>query len=137
MIFNQQSRTEAIDFLEPLFEASKRTRPDPTKALAFDHVIFCSNTTYADASYKLDLVDNQADSAEVDKMLVQHRFAEKWIALDPKADVCVVKSIEEALGFAKGLGEGLDFGEKVQAYVTGSLHLVGGALGLIEKADAL
>lgn len=47
-------------------------------------------------------------------------------------------TIEEALDYARHVGEEVKGdGDKVQVYVTGSLHLVGGALGILEKADAL
>ena len=49
--------------------------------------------------------------------------------MDDKADVRVLRTIQEALEFARGVGG--------SAYVTGSLHLVGGVLGMLDKADAL
>lgn len=70
-------------------------------------------------------------------MTVQKAFAERWSSLDPAADVHVIHSIEEAIGTARDLSGTLDDGQKVQALITGSLHLVGGALGILEKADAL
>ncbi len=48
LIFNQQGREEAIDFLDGLYDASKH---DAT-GRSFDRVIFCTNVTYANASYK-------------------------------------------------------------------------------------
>lgn len=69
-------------------------------------------------------------------MSVQRRFAEKWASIDPACKVVVLPTIEEALEYARAVGDGLRAG-KVQAYVTGSLHLVGGALGILEKSDAL
>ena len=48
-----------------------------------------------------------------------------------------IHSIEEALNTARGLVTTLKEGETVQALVTGSLHLVGGALSILEQADAL
>jgi folylpolyglutamate synthase len=49
----------------------------------------------------------------------------------------LIHSIEEAINKARSLSEPLKNDEKVQALITGSLHLVGGALGILEKADAL
>ncbi|KAM6532096.1 Folylpolyglutamate synthetase [Fusarium solani] len=132
MIFNQQGRSEAVDFLDSVFKATKRDGKP-----AFDHVIFCTNVTYAASGYKRDFVNRQYDPAEIDKMTVQHRFAEKWSALDPEATVKVMPTIEQSIDYARHVGEGLPEGETVQALITGSLHLVGGALGILEKADAL
>lgn len=47
LIFNQQGRTEAIDFLDGLHTGSKRA--DGT---AFDYVMFCTNVTHAVTGYK-------------------------------------------------------------------------------------
>ncbi|KAF5982167.1 folylpolyglutamate synthase [Fusarium bulbicola] len=132
MIFNQQGRSEAVEFLESVFKAT-RQEGQP----AFDHVIFCTNVTYAASGYKRDFVNRQFDPAEIDKMTVQQRFADKWMSLDPTATVKVMPTIEQSIHYARHLGEDLPEGETVQAFITGSLHLVGGALGILEKADAL
>jgi folylpolyglutamate synthase len=66
-------------------------------------------------------------------MTMQRAFAEKWKELDPAADIRLIPSIEEAIDTARSLASE----EKVQALITGSLHLVGGALGILEGADAL
>ncbi|KAH7155538.1 Mur ligase [Dactylonectria estremocensis] len=132
MIFNQQGRSEAVDFLESIQKATKRDGKP-----AFDHVVFCTNVTFSATGYKRDFVNRQFDPADIDKMTVQHRFAEKWLSIDPDAVVKVMPTIEQSIDYARQLGEGLPEGEAVQALITGSLHLVGGALGILEKADAL
>lgn len=68
---------------------------------------------------------------------MQRAFAEKWALIDPTAKVSVAASVEEALSAVRDLSTGLTEGETVQAFVTGSLHLVGGALEVLEGADAL
>lgn len=73
-------------------------------------------------------------------MTMQRAFAEKWSALDPTAKVSVVHSIEEAINRARTLAETKlkdDDDKRVNALITGSLHLVGGALQILEGADAL
>lgn len=132
MIFNQQGRSEAVDFLESVFKATRREGQP-----AFDHVIFCTNVTYAASGYKRDFINRQFDPAEIDKMTVQQRFADKWMSLDPEATVKVMPTIEQSINYVRHLGEDLTEGETVEAFITGSLHLVGGALGILEKADAL
>jgi len=59
--------------------------------------------------------------------------------LDPKASITVLPSIEEALDYAKALakGDGKEVEKEVQALITGSLHLVGGALAVLEGVTAL
>lgn len=137
MIFNQQGRSEAVDFLEFIFRAAKREGKP-----AFDRVIFCTNVTYAETGYKRDFVNHQFDPSEIREMVAQRRFADKWASLDPAADIQVLPTIEDAINSARDMGKQLGQEEKngsvkVDAFVTGSLHLVGGALGILEKADAL
>lgn len=133
IIFNQQGRSEAaLDFLASIHAATQRSGKP-----AFDHALFCTNVTYAASGYKRDFVNRQFDPADIEAMTAQRRFADKWSALDPDADVQVLPTIEQAIDYARGLARGLAQGEEVLALVTGSLHLVGGALGILEKADAL
>ncbi|CAN8101541.1 unnamed protein product [Discula destructiva] len=132
LIFNQQGRTEAIDFLDGLHSGAQRA--DGT---SFDHVLFCTNITHAATGYKRDFVNHQYDPEAIKKLTVQRQFAERWAALDPKAKVSVVPSIEETIVQARDLTGTLKEGESVQAFITGSLHLVGGALGILEGAAVL
>ncbi|TPX15517.1 uncharacterized protein E0L32_004497 [Thyridium curvatum] len=133
MIFNQQGRSEAVDFLDGLYGATKSAND----GRSFEHVIFCTNVTYAQTGYKRDFVNHQYDPEAIAKLTTQHAFAERWSSLDPEAKVSVVPSIEEAINQARALASDLKAGEAVQALVTGSLHLVGGALEILEGADAL
>lgn len=125
LIFNQQGRTEAATFLEPISSTVQPT---------FDMVIFCSNVTYSSSGYKKDFVNIQYDQEEIDGLVQQKRFQETWQDLQKDADIRVVKTIEEALNLAREVG--LEKGG-VDVFATGSLHLVGGVLGMLEKADAL
>ncbi|KAK1752582.1 tetrahydrofolylpolyglutamate synthase [Echria macrotheca] len=134
LIFNQQGRSEAVDFLDGLCNTVKKGDP---AGKGFEHVIFCTNVTYAETGYKRDFVNHQHNPKDIQNMTAQRVFAEKWTALDPSAKVHVIPSIEEAINTARSLAEGLGEGQKVQALITGSLHLVGGALGILEQADAL
>ncbi|KAK3985940.1 tetrahydrofolylpolyglutamate synthase [Cladorrhinum sp. PSN332] len=134
LIFNQQGRSEAVDFLDGLCNTVKSA--DPT-GQGFKHVIFCTNVTYAATGYKRDFINHQYNPADIEKMTQQKIFAEKWAALDPSAKILVIPSIEEAINTARSIADSERSGRKVQALITGSLHLVGGALGILEKADAL
>lgn len=61
LIFNQQGRTEAIDFLDGLHSGAKRE-----DGSSFDHVVFCTNVTHATTGYKrgtsMDPVGRATDS---------------------------------------------------------------------------
>jgi folylpolyglutamate synthase len=134
LIFNQQGRPEAIDFLQGLYE-STRTK-DGT---AVQHVIFCTNKTYAATGYSKDFVDHQSDGAAVKKLTVQQAFAQKWTEMDLTAEVSTAASIEEAINRVRQMAASpsLKNGEAVQAFITGSIHLIGGAMGILTGADAL
>lgn len=133
LIFNQQGRNEAVDFLEGMVSTLKAQKQG-----TFQHVIFCTNVTYASTGYKRDFVNHQYDPEAIKALTAQHAFAEKWAALDPEANITVVPTIEEAINHVKDLGSSLlEKEETVQALITGSLHLVGGALGILEGTDAL
>ncbi|KAG6004722.1 methionine-synthesizing 5- methyltetrahydropteroyltriglutamate--homocysteine methyltransferase [Claviceps maximensis] len=135
LIFNQQGRPEAVDFLAPI--QKNTSRDTTTDQPAFDYAIFCTNVTFAKAGYKRDFVNHGIDPTEVESMSVQRRLAERWKDLDPRCEVVVLPTIEDALGYARRVTDEVTGGNKVHVYVTGSLHLVGGALGLLEEADAL
>ena len=83
-----------------------------------------------------DFVNHQYNPEDIQKMTQQKLFAEKWSSLDPSANVMLIPSIEEAINKARELAESAG-GPQWQALITGSLHLVGGALGILERADAL
>ncbi|KAI0441921.1 tetrahydrofolylpolyglutamate synthase [Xylaria telfairii] len=135
LIFNQQGREEAVHFLEGIITALKiyGQGADDT----FGQVIFCTNVTHAETGYKRDFVNYQYDPEAIKALTAQHGFADKWAALDPKANITVVPTIEHAINLVRGLGASVSEGQTVHALITGSLHLVGGALAILEGADAL
>ncbi|KAI5862985.1 FolC bifunctional protein [Durotheca rogersii] len=111
----------------------------------FDRVFFCSNVTRAATGYKRDFVNRQHDPAAIRGLTMQRAFADRWTAIDPGAAVAVVPTIEEAIEHVRAFGrEAASAGAggegrpgTVRALITGSLHLVGGALEILEGADAL
>lgn len=62
---------------------------------------------------------------------VQEHYAKVWKNIDHKATVSRERTIEGALHRAKEIG---DQNDGMQTLVTGSLHLVSGALYLLEPA---
>ncbi|PHH83221.1 hypothetical protein CDD82_2993 [Ophiocordyceps australis] len=132
LIFNQQDRSEAVDFLNYIRSATSQGPDRPS----FDHAIFCTNVTHATTGYRRDFVNKQIDQQEIDGLTVQRRLARKWTELDAAANVLVMPSIEHAVDYAHRLAKDVD-GERIQVYVTGSFHLVGGTLGILEAGGAL
>lgn len=73
---------------------------------------------------------------------MQKAFAEKWKSLDTlsKTTIAVLPSVEDAFEYIKNLStEAGKKGEspQVHALITGSVHLIGRALGILEDVDAL
>lgn len=131
LLFNQQTRDA-----DALARALHRTI-----ALAvhdnqpFTHAVFCSNLTFRDAGFKPDLVSVNASETAVRELEVQKRLAETWREINGTAEVNVVRSIEEAVDLVRGIaaGEAVGMeGNDVQVLVTGSVHLVGGFLEVLE-----
>ncbi|KAH9892126.1 tetrahydrofolylpolyglutamate synthase [Xylariomycetidae sp. FL2044] len=156
LVFNQQGRDEAVHFLAGLQAAALGSGDHHYggRTSAFDHVVFCTNVTYAATGYKRDFVNHQYDPDAVKALTAQRAFAKRWAELDPGATVVVLPTIEDALNYVRelerkmpddgavtgdGNGDGNGEGDRdmVLALVTGSLHLVGGALGILEDTDAL
>ncbi|KAJ5778204.1 Folylpolyglutamate synthase [Penicillium odoratum] len=133
LIFNQQTRDStalARALHETLASALGSTIP-------FTHALFCTNVTYKQAGYRPDLVSMNTNSDDVDHLRVQKSLAEAWTAIDPHAQTQVFGTIEEAVDFARDLAaqerKVLQKDEApVMTFVTGSLHLVGGFLDVIE-----
>ena len=71
---------------------------------------------------------------------MQKAFAEKWRTLDssPETAIEILLSVEDALEHARNLDRDKSGGQKqVNVLITGSVHLVGRALGTLEGVDAV
>ncbi|RPA83955.1 FolC bifunctional protein [Ascobolus immersus RN42] len=117
LLFNQQTRT-ASPLLKTLVDALDGAK-------GFEKAVFSTNTTYADSTTKPDLTSIGTNKEAVDKLEVQNELAASWSELGGQGAE-VVASIEE--GVEKFEAEG----EEVECLVTGSLHLVGGLLEVLE-----
>jgi folylpolyglutamate synthase len=134
LIFNQQTR-DASALAKALY-AALQTGITAGSESPFSHVIFTTNQTF-DAGYKPDLVSINTNQQDVDTLAVQKALATTWSEIDPTASVSVLKTIEEAINTARAVSktwtqEAGDGEEEVMVLVTGSLHLVGGALEVLE-----
>lgn len=116
----------------------------------FDHVIFCTNVTYADVGFKggmsvslahqagkelisctIDLTTHAISDSDLAQLKTQNDLAAAWYSLVPpfpRERVHVLPSIEHAVSYVRELQNN----GSVDVLVAGSLHLVGGT---IEVAD--
>ncbi|RMD43900.1 hypothetical protein DV735_g1245, partial [Chaetothyriales sp. CBS 134920] len=149
LIFNQQQR-DAPTLVRALAVSAQTPSSSSSSAASashpttgrhhsrpFDTVIFCTNTTYKDSGFKPDHVSINTNKVEVDRLKVQKELAQVWSELDPGADVRVVKTIEEAVQLVRllsGESKQRNSGDEEESVVliTGSLHLVGGAVEVLE-----
>jgi len=125
LIFNQQTR-DAASLARKLHDTLASALNDKHP---FKHAIFCTNTTYKDAGFKADLVSINTNKSDVDTLKVQKELAGSWDSIDPDASVHVLSTIEEALSKARELAPE----DQVEVLVTGSLHLVGGVIEVLES----
>ena len=83
------------------------------------------------------------DSTEVSNLTMQNIFAERWRVLDPSPSttIKVLPFVEDAFEHVRSLnprtGKDMKVEIETQVLITGSLHLVGRALGALEGVDAL
>lgn len=134
LIFNQQTR-DANALATALFTTLSTALND---SHPFTHAVFCTNTTFVDTGFRPDLISVNTNASDVDALKVQNNLADTWRAIDPHVDVTVVRTIEEAVAlvraFSNGRNADVNAGE-VTTLVTGSLHLVGGFLEVLESGN--
>ncbi|EJU06427.1 FolC bifunctional protein [Dacryopinax primogenitus] len=95
----------------------------------FDHVIFCTNVTYADGHFKGDLTSKVLSDTGVSSLKTQQELSQAWMSLVPlfsEENIHVLPSVQHAVDLARGLQ--VPQGTEKDVLVAGSLHLVGGAI---------
>jgi folylpolyglutamate synthase len=129
LLFNQQTR-DASALATALHKTLSSALSDPTP---FTHAIFCTNVTFTTHGYSPDLfsINYMTESPDVESLSVQRRLADTWKGLDPRAQVSVVGTIEDAVSLVRSIATK----EPVACLVTGSVHLVGGFLEVLETPN--
>ncbi|GAA5886902.1 hypothetical protein JCM16303_006754 [Sporobolomyces ruberrimus] len=136
LVFNCTSGRSGLSLLGTLLESlphSSSGLPQP-----FDHVIFCTNTTFSSGTSKGDLTSNAYHAHDLETLSLQHELASAWRELNtkstessaPQAQIHVLSSIQEAVETIRGYE--VEGGTEKQALVTGSLHLVGGVMAVAD-----
>jgi folylpolyglutamate synthase len=128
LIFNQQTR-DAGALAKGLHDTLSVAMEDQQP---FTHAIFCTNTTFKETGFRPDLISVNTNSSDVQELRVQNGLAATWAKIDPGTHVQVVRTIEEAVATVRAMAQLRSGGEDVTALVTGSLHLVGGFLEVLE-----
>ena len=126
LLFNQQTR-DADALARAMHQTLAAVLGDDRP---FTHAVFCTNTTFRDQGFSPDLVSLNTDAKAVQALEVQHRLADTWRSIDPQTKVEVKSTIEEAMAWVRDIARNEK--EEVMALVTGSVHLVGGFLEVLE-----
>lgn len=121
LLFNQQTRN-ANELITALVNTVG-------KSVKFEEAIFTTNVTWESGSYNPDLVSINVSQEQVEKLEVQKQLANDWNSILPESTGNVTSSIENA--FKSLLKTAND--EEIDVFVTGSLHLVGGFLVVLDK----
>ncbi|KAJ7904662.1 Mur ligase [Mycena olivaceomarginata] len=103
----------------------------------FDHVIFCTNVTYADGGFKADITTVAMDPVDLAELKTQNQLAAAWSSLIPTfpaANIHVLSSIEHAINLVRQLQSETG---NANVLVAGSLHLVGGVFEVAGLSSAL
>lgn len=134
LIFNQQGERDAVELLETLFNVIVTQGK-----VKFDHVIFCTTKARPEMASR-DSINHTLDNHTIDNMQLQREFAWRWRAFDPSPDTAieVVPTIEDALEYVRALDD-KHVGEKgveIHTFITGSVHLIGRAIGALDGVDA-
>ena len=132
LIFNQQTR-DAAALVQVLYESVSTSFPTKISP-PFTHAIFCTNSTFESTGFSPELMNLNSNTESIRELTVQKAIAKKWGDMDSTTDIKVVGTIEEAVRSVRRLVDTRDAkAGDVMALVTGSLHLVGGFLEVLES----
>lgn len=129
LLFNQQTRDAsalAKALHSTLAVAFKNSSP-------FTHAVFCTNITFQATGFRPDLVSMNTNNNHLQALTVQKQLAETWQSIDSIAQVEVKGTIEEAVAWVRNVAADVD--EEATVLVTGSVHLVGGFLEVLETGN--
>ncbi|CAK7262700.1 Folylpolyglutamate synthetase [Sporothrix epigloea] len=130
LIFNQQSMRDSIELLHVV---QKTLAGLNGTSQGFQYAIFCTNVTYKNNSWKVDFVNNNIDPAVLKSLALQQELADEWQRINPETKVVLaLPTIEDAIDYVRQIEGGQ---KNVRTLVTGSFHLIGGALTILEDGE--
>ncbi|KAJ8521967.1 hypothetical protein ONZ45_g1374 [Pleurotus djamor] len=109
LIFNCTSGRSGDAFLGGMLakataQLKLHNQADTDASHFFDHVVFCSNVTYADGGFKGDLNSRVVADEDLAQLKTQRALESAWVALNPefpKSNVHVLPSIEHAVNVVR------------------------------------
>ncbi len=132
LLFNQQTRdaNSLINHLNGVLQ------PEDIK---FTEAIFTTNKTFSNGAYKPDLLSLNTSKEQVDDLTIQKDLKENWNKnIDSNTKTFIFKDIEDSINLIRKLSNDVKNEENgienvIDVFVTGSLHLVGGVLVVLDK----
>jgi folylpolyglutamate synthase len=155
LVFNCTSGRSGATFLASMLARASAQLEGGTPSSLFDHVVFCTNITYADGNSKAgifssfhflfnlfsciitDLTTLAIAPDDLAALTTQQELAKAWSSLVPTfpdSAIHVLPSIQHAVDVVRGLRLD-DGGPLVHVLVAGSLHLVGGVIEVAGLSD--
>ncbi|KAJ6628771.1 FolC bifunctional protein [Mycena sp. CBHHK59/15] len=132
LVFNCTSGRSGSTFLHSIYSHTTAQLElhgsDESISSFFDHVIFCTNVTYADGGFKGDLTTLAIPEADLTQLKSQHELASAWssfVPTFPSENIHVLPSIEHTVNLVRQLESSTGH---ATILVAGSLHLVGGII---------
>ncbi|CAK7245860.1 MAG: Folylpolyglutamate synthetase [Sporothrix thermara] len=130
LIFNQQSTRDSIELLRVVHKTLAGLNGT---GQSFQYAIFCTNVTYKNNSWKVDFVNNNVDPASLKSLSLQQELANEWRKINPETKVVLaMPTIEDAVDYVRQIEGGQ---VDIRALITGSFHLIGGALTILEDGE--
>ena len=127
LIFNQQTR-DAGALARRLHDTLVAALG---KKIPFTNAVFCTNIAY-DSHDTPDQINGALDPNATADLTVQNGLASTWATIDPASEVKVTATVAEAVNYARTMVNTQDADSEVSVLVTGSLHLVGAFLEVLE-----
>lgn len=95
----------------------------------FGHAVFSANVTWASGKYSADQISLNTSEAQVDALALQKEGAQIWSGFEPECKNSIFHDIQSSIDYIRKLPGPID------VFVTGSLHLLGGFLIVLEKEE--
>ncbi|EFW19641.1 Folylpolyglutamate synthetase [Coccidioides posadasii str. Silveira] len=128
LIFNQQSSRDAVSLLKTVHRILYNEF-----SVTFQYALFCTNITHKGRSYNIEFVNKNIDPDTLQTLTLQKELATTWQGLDPCTEVASLPSIEDAIDYVRSISGRNCAEQEALIFVTGSFHLVGGVLSILER----
>ncbi|MCJ1248446.1 Folylpolyglutamate synthetase, partial [Trapelia coarctata] len=120
LIFNHQSQRDGDALLRSLFNSLQINN------IRMQHAIFSTNTLHNNGVERADFVNHNRNPA-MKALQDQHHYGALWQSFDPDCHIKIAPTVEEAVELAREVGM-----QGMQTLITGSFHLVGAALCVLD-----